>query len=86
MILWIATGLAVIATLPQLVHTLQTWSVEDLNGTSIGLALLSNLLFLLHSVRVKTWAYATVSAWFMLYGVTLSYVKFTSESPDSLRA
>jgi len=86
MLVWTGTVLAVIATLPQLVHTVQTWSVQDLNGTSIGLALFSNLLFFVHSMRTKDWPYAALAAWFLFYGLTLSYVKFTSESRDFLRA
>lgn len=85
MLVWTGTVLAVLATLPQLVRTLQTWNVQDLDGTSIGLALFSNLLFCVHSLRTKDWAYAALAAWFLLYGLTLSYVKFTSESRDSLR-
>lgn len=86
MLVWTGTALAIAATLPQLVHTLQTWKVEDLNGTSILLALVSNVLFLVHSVRTKDWGYAVLAGWFFVYGVTLSYVKFTSASRDSLRA
>ncbi len=86
MLVWVATGLAVLATLPQLVHTLQTWKVQDLSGMAIGLAFLSNLLFFVHSVRTKVWAYATLSVWFMLYGLIIWYVKVTSELRDSLLA
>lgn len=78
MLVWSGTGLAIMATLPQLVRTLQTWKVEDLDGTSIGLALFSNLLFFIHSVATKDWAYGALAAWFLFYGLTLSYVKFTS--------
>lgn len=86
MLVWTGTVLAILATFPQLVQTLQTWTVQDLSSSSIGLALLSNVLFFIHSVRTRDWGYATLTGWFMLYGLTLSYVKFTSESRDSLRA
>lgn len=86
MLVWSGTVLAIAATLPQLLHTLQTWKVEDLNSSSIALALISNLLFFVHSVRTKDWGYATLAGWFLLYGLTLLYVKFTSGSRDSRRA
>lgn len=85
MLVWVGTVLAIVATMPQLLHTLQTWKVEDLNGTSIGIGLLSNVLFLVHSVRTKNWGYAVLAGWFFVYGLTLSYVKFTSGSRDFLR-
>jgi uncharacterized protein with PQ loop repeat len=85
MLVWTGTALAIVATLPQLLHTLQTWKVEDLNSTSIGLALVSNILFFLHSVRTKDWGYVVLTTWFLLYGLILSYVKFTSGSRDSRR-
>jgi uncharacterized protein with PQ loop repeat len=86
MLVWIGTAVAVLATLPQLVRALQTWSVQDLDGTSIALALFSNCLFFVHSLSTKDWAYATLAAWFLVYGLTLSYIKFTSESRDFPRA
>lgn len=85
MLAWIGTVLAVGATLPQLLHTLQTWKLEDLNGISIALAFLSNLTFFVYSYGRRDWAYVALTAWFMTYGAVLMYVKFTSESRDSLR-
>ena len=85
MLAWIGTGFAVGATLPQLLHTLQTWKLEDLNGTSIVLAFLSNLTFFIYSYGRRDWAYVALTAWFMTYGSILMYVKSTSESRDSLR-
>jgi hypothetical protein len=85
MLAWIGTFFAVAATLPQLLHTLQTWKLEDLNGTSIVLAFLSNATFFIYSYGRREWAYVALTAWFMLYGCILMYVKSTSGSRDSLR-
>lgn len=85
MLAWFGTALAVGATLPQLLHTLQTWKLEDLNGMSIVLAFLSNVVFFIYSYGRRDWAYVALTAWFIAYGSILLYVKSTSESHGSLR-
>lgn len=73
-LVWIALGVNLVATIPQLLQIIQTKEARDFNTTSIYLSILANSLIGVEAIRKKQMATLLLSVWLILYWSTiLSY-------------
>lgn len=79
-LVWIALGVSLVATIPQLIQVIQTKEARDFNTISIGLSLLANSLIGLEAFRRGYTATIVLSAWLLVYwSILLSYKLRPSE-------
>ena len=80
---WVALGLSVLATFPQLSSVLTTGLVRDHNATTLLLGLLANSVLALHGYLRKDIGLFFLGLWFALYNAVLSYHKVRgNQQPD----
>lgn len=71
---WIAVGLSVLATFPQLYKTIATGSVKDYHPWTPALAAMGNLFLALHGYTTRDFGLVAFGGWFVLYNsVIFSY-------------
>ena len=72
---WIALGLSVLATLPQLYQTISTGLVRDHNEWSPRIAIVANFFLALHGYIRKDYGLMVFGLWFILFNAVISYYK-----------
>lgn len=71
----VAAFVSIVATLPQLYSTFQTGKLRDHHPYTPVLALIANVLLLVHGYRTKDMGILVLGAWFSFYNVVLVYFK-----------
>jgi uncharacterized protein with PQ loop repeat len=75
---WIALFLSVVATLPQLLQTLETGLLRDHNPSALLLSLLGNAILGIHGYIQKDIGLMLIGLWFACYNAVLAYYKIRS--------
>lgn len=72
---WIALGLSILATFPQLYQTLSTGLVRDHHPWTPAIAILANGVLALHGVAQKDFGLVGFAVWFFMYNIVILYYK-----------
>lgn len=76
---WIALGLSILATFPQLYRMLTTGLVRDHHPWTPALAMVANAVLGLHGLRTRDFGLVGFAAWFLLYNAVILYFKRREE-------
>ena len=79
---WIAVGLSILATLPQLYKTITTGLVRDYHPWTPALAVVANLFLALHGYSHKDFGLVGFGLWFVLYNGVILYYKQREVTDD----
>jgi uncharacterized protein with PQ loop repeat len=74
-LVWIAFGVSVLSTIPQLVQIIQTKEARDFNLVSVYMALIANTLIGIEALRRGHNATIVLSLWLIIYWVIILYYK-----------
>ena len=72
---WIALGLSILATFPQLYQTLPTGLVRDHHPWTPTLALGANAVLALHGIAQRDFGLVAFAVWFFIYNSIILYFK-----------
>ena len=72
---WIALGLSILATFPQLYQTLSTGLVRDYHPWTPALAIVANFVLGMHGLQTKDFGLVGFAGWFVLYNSVILYYK-----------
>jgi uncharacterized protein with PQ loop repeat len=71
----VAAILSILATFPQLYRTITTGLLRDHHEYTMGIAVLANLLLLIHGYQTKDIGILIFGLWFVMYNGVLLYYK-----------